>query len=129
MTILTPKGYSRARQPGSEAPPAQPEQPAPAAEALLAPAIIFHGSADATVAPVNAGRMAGRLEGTSQRSGETSGRRFDVLAGRNAAGHPVEVWRIEGSGHAWAGGSPGGSHTDPEGPDASAEMVRFFLSL
>jgi poly(hydroxyalkanoate) depolymerase family esterase len=103
--------------------------PATGAEALLAPAIIFHGSADATVAPVNAGRLAGRLQSTSQRSGETSGRRFDVLAGRNVAGHPVEVWRIEGSGHAWSGGSPGGSHTDPKGPDASAEMVRFFLSL
>lgn len=103
--------------------------PAPGAEALRAPAIIFQGSADTTVAPVNAGRLAGRLEATNQRSGETSGRRFDVLAGRSAAGHPVEVWRIEGSGHAWSGGNAGGSHTDPGGPDASAEMVRFFMSV
>jgi poly(hydroxyalkanoate) depolymerase family esterase len=95
---------------------------------VRAPAIIFHGSADATVAPVNAGRLAGPLEQTAQRSGSGPGRRFDVLEGRNASGHPVEVWRIEGAGHAWSGGHADGSYTDPTGPDASAEMVRFFLA-
>ena len=103
--------------------------PSPEAEALRAPAIIFHGSADATVAPVNAGRLAGPLEDAERRSGTTPGRRFDVLAGRSLAGHPIEVWRIDGAGHAWSGGHADGSYTDPAGPDASAEMVRFFLSL
>jgi poly(hydroxyalkanoate) depolymerase family esterase len=101
---------------------------APGAEPLRAPAIIFHGSADATVAPANAGRLAGPLDETGRRTGSTPGRRFDVLEGRNAAGHPVEVWRIDGAGHAWSGGHASGSYTDPAGPDASAEMVRFFLS-
>jgi poly(hydroxyalkanoate) depolymerase family esterase len=101
---------------------------APGAEPLRAPAIIFHGSADATVAPANAGRLAGLLDDTVHRTGATPGRRFDVLEGRNAAGHPVEVWRIDGAGHAWSGGDAGGSYTDPSGPNASAEMVRFFLS-
>jgi poly(3-hydroxybutyrate) depolymerase len=101
---------------------------APGAEPVRAPAIIFHGSADATVAPVNAGRLSGPLDETARRSGVAPGRRFDVLAGRNASGHPVEVWRIDGAGHAWAGGHADGSYTDPAGPDASAEMVRFFLS-
>jgi poly(hydroxyalkanoate) depolymerase family esterase len=101
---------------------------APAAQAVRAPTIIFHGSADATVAPVNAGRLAGPLEKTEQRSGTAPGRRYDVLSGRNAAGHPVEVWRIDGAGHAWSGGHADGSYTDPDGPDASAEMVRFFLA-
>lgn len=104
-------------------------EPAPGAEALRAPAIIFHGSADATVAPVNAGRVAGTVTETGRRTGAAGGRRYDVLQGRNAAGHPVEVWRIEGAGHAWSGGDAGGSHADPAGPDASAEMLRFFLSL
>jgi poly(hydroxyalkanoate) depolymerase family esterase len=99
----------------------------PRAEALRAPAIIFHGSADATVAPVNAGRLAGSLLATEETSGTAAGRRYDVLSGRNAAGHPVEVWRIDGAGHAWSGGDAAGSHADPRGPDASAEMVRFFL--
>lgn len=102
--------------------------PAPGAEHLRAPAIIFHGSADLTVAPVNAGRLAGPLDGTRRRSGTASRRRYDVLSGQNASGHPVEVWRIDGAGHAWSGGHADGSYTDPSGPDASAEMVRFFLS-
>lgn len=104
-------------------------------DAKPTPTIVFHGSADQTVVPRNGDRIAADAvaAGPDQtvidhRTGKTGNRRYrqDITAtpeGRILAEH----WQIDGLGHAWSGGHQGGTYTDPNGPNASAEMVRFFL--
>jgi poly(hydroxyalkanoate) depolymerase family esterase len=96
--------------------------------------IIFHGSADRTVHPGNAERLAAAAKppaaaSRSERGASEGGRTYPrTLIDARDGGPGVELWLIEGAGHSWAGGDAAGSYTDPRGPDASAEMVRFFLS-
>jgi poly(hydroxyalkanoate) depolymerase family esterase len=90
------------------------------------PTIVFHGDSDTTVHPSNGEHaVVGTLEKTE--SGEANGRAYTRTVHWDAAGKPVlEHWLVHGAGHAWCGGSASGSFTDPRGPDASREMVRFF---
>ena len=91
---------------------------------LRVPAIVFHGTADGTVNPANGERIfrSAALGATTEMKGSTGGRTWSQRKAEAA-----EFWLVDGVGHAWSGGSPAGSYTDPAGPDASVEMVRFFL--
>jgi poly(3-hydroxybutyrate) depolymerase len=97
------------------------------------PLIVVHGDRDDTVAPVNAacivdqwGHAAGR-DAMVSRGQVTGGRAYTRRRYAAAFGEPeLELWIVHGAGHAWAGGSSAGSYTDPQGPDMSAELVRFF---
>lgn len=96
------------------------------------PAIIFHGDRDTTVSPVNATAILAQREHHhphSETAGHSSGGgRYTKSIYRDGEGRlSTESWTVHGGGHAWAGGSPAGTYTDPRGPDASREMVRFFL--
>jgi poly(hydroxyalkanoate) depolymerase family esterase len=97
--------------------------------------IVFHGTKDTTVHPANAERIVAAARyaaptGPSRSERVIDGRRgyLRTVAARQDGTPHVECWMIEGAGHAWSGGHPSGSYTDPDGPDASAEMVRFFMS-
>jgi len=99
------------------------------------PTIVFHGDKDRVVSPRN-GRFIGiralepyghldRMEKTGR---VVDGREFTRTVHRVGKGRSfTEQWVVHGSGHAWSGGHAAGSYTDPTGPDASREMVRFFL--
>lgn len=99
------------------------------------PTIVFHGDGDRTVHPVNGERviaqaMPAEALGTTVTKGTApGGTRYTRTVQTDTDGRAVlEHWLLHGTGHAWSGGSPDGSYTDPRGPDASAEMVRFFLA-
>lgn len=99
------------------------------------PTIAFHGTADRTVHPDNGRAVADqairglrdlRLE---RRGGKYAGGRVARIQTYRRGGGPsiCEYWEIDEGGHAWAGGQSAGSFTDSEGPNASKEMIRFFL--
>lgn len=98
------------------------------------PTIVFHGDADTTVHPRNSDHVIAQAIGTTsaqtkvERGRIPGGHAFTRTIHSDARGRSIlEQWEIHGAGHAWSGGSPAGSYTDPRGPDAAREMVRFFL--
>ncbi|MCA1408392.1 PHB depolymerase family esterase [Ensifer sp. IC3342] len=97
--------------------------------------IVFQGSADRTVHSSNADRIVAAATPTGagwavrKESGRSAGgRTYARTIVADTAGRPaVEYWLVYGAGHAWSGGHSAGTYTDPHGPDASSQMVRFFL--
>jgi poly(hydroxyalkanoate) depolymerase family esterase len=97
------------------------------------PVITFHGAADSVVNPVNAAKVieqftsAGTPAARTTTAGQAPGGRSYIRTEVRRDGQPIaEQWTVHGTGHAWSGGAEGGSYTDPAGPDAAREMVRFF---
>ena len=97
------------------------------------PTIVFHGDKDFTVNVSNGDAVVAQskatgLRSTVQRGQAPGGHAYSRTIHTNPSGKALcEQWTIHGAGHAWAGGSSSGSYTDPRGPDASREMVRFFF--
>jgi poly(hydroxyalkanoate) depolymerase family esterase len=110
---------------------------APAAGSRAAvPTIVFHGDADGTVHPSNGehvisasvGAAGGEPEVDRQRP--AGGRSYTRRVHRSPQGRVLaEHWVVHGSGHAWSGGNRQGTYTDPAGPDATGQMLRFFLQF
>ena len=104
------------------------------------PLIAFHGDHDRTVSSANSDHLLDQwlraMSHKQERSAfSTKVERGQIAGGRaytrsiyhDTSGHAlVEKWLVHHTGHVWSGGSSDGSFTDPKGPDASAEMLRFF---
>jgi len=95
--------------------------------------IVFQGDNDTTVHPSNAAIIVASAMGEGATAAKITRR---TVRGRGySRSHftgpdgavQVELWMLEGAGHAWSGGRAAGSYTDRRGPDASAQMLRFFL--
>ncbi len=130
-----PSAFAAMRQ-GSALPPDRSGDVSGRAESQrIIPTIVFHGDRDATVHPCNGDQVIAQVRVTTADL-QTSVERGHVPGGlahsrtlhTDASGQPIlEQWVVHGGGHAWSGGSPAGSYTDPRGPDAAREMLRFFL--
>lgn len=131
---------------------AAPAQVEAAATAAMPPMIIFQGTFDGTVRPVNGQRVADQWLSYHRHSAPAASRAKGVVIGdprvthasparpataRSRRGYTVsrwyaggrkvlELWVVEGLGHAWSGGSSKGSYSDSRGPRATTEMWRFF---
>jgi len=96
--------------------------------------IVFHGDADRTVHPSNADRIVAAATPSVPSSAASKlgrcagGLTYETTVLTDEKGRPaLEYWLVNGAGHAWSGGHADGSYTDPRGPNATTEMVRFFL--
>jgi poly(hydroxyalkanoate) depolymerase family esterase len=107
---------------------------APGAVPMTTPVIVIQGDRDGTVAAANAESVvaarllaypAAAVEPVTTRTTE-NGRAVTRTVYRANGTVVAESLLVAGGGHAWFGGDSRGSYTDPNGPDASAEMVRFF---
>lgn len=115
--------------------------------ARIVPTIVFHGTKDTTVAPVNGDQTVQQWMETdhlasdstyapdfthpaSVTSGQVPGGYAYVIATWNTAhGNEVQAyWKIAGLGHAWSGGNPVGTYTDRRGPDVSLALYNFFMA-
>lgn len=115
--------------------------------ARMLPTIVFHGTKDPFVAPINGDQAVQQWIRTNTLASQGSytadfsqpasvlpgqvpgGRAYTTASWNDASGKEIqEYWKISGMGHAWSGGNPGSSYTDRLGPDASSAMHTFFMA-
>ncbi|MBP2077983.1 alpha/beta hydrolase family esterase [Oceanobacillus polygoni] len=112
------------------------------------PVIVFHGTSDFTVRPVNGDQVTTQWTVTNSLAASgtedgwmddipdsvendqvPNGKNYTVYDYHNEAGNPwVRKVIVEGMGHAWSGGSTEGTYVDSAGPDATTMIWDFFQS-
>jgi len=133
-----PSAFAAMHQGDAASMPRSDMASAPEGSRRIVPTIVFHGDRDATVHPRNGDHVIAQSRATTITTPELQ---TIVQHGRVPGGHAysrtlhvdssgqtiLEQWVVHGAGHAWSGGSAAGSYTDPRGPDAAREMLRFFF--
>jgi poly(3-hydroxybutyrate) depolymerase len=116
--------------------------------ARVVPVMVVHGSADQIVSGINAEHTVRQWMATNRlaagggyepdferpsaavREHAAGGLAFTRRTWTDAAGRPVQAYlEVDGLGHAWSGGAPGGSYTEPRGPSASEAVWEFFARV
>lgn len=128
-----PSAFTAMRQGATEAHQARKDSSGNGGRRMV-PTIVFHADRDGTVHPRNADQVLAQAGASDSLLLAThsdvvpGGHAYSRTIHSNTAGQTMlEQWVVHGGGHAWSGGSAEGSFTDPRGPDASREMLRFFL--
>jgi poly(3-hydroxybutyrate) depolymerase len=112
------------------------------------PVIVFHGTADTRVNIVNADQVIAQWSKTNAcLAAEHSESEFalaeEIIPGAAPNGYAyrrhmykepdasllMEKWLVQGLGHAWSGSPKASKYGDPKGPNASAEIWRFFCEV
>lgn len=115
--------------------------------ARLVPTIVFHGTHDHFVVPLNGDQTVQQwIETNTLASPERytanfslpasitqgqvpGGRVYTTTSWKTVDGEEIQVyWKINGMGHAWSGGNSGSPYTDRRGPDASLAIYTFFMA-
>lgn len=116
----------------SGGPPAGRAPPPLRVAAPPPPALLIQGAADAVLSPANLDGLATQWAVLTSAGGLPTVREPPDAAGRDrlrsGATIVAETWMIPGLGHAWSGGSPEGTFTAPDGPDATAAVADFLLA-
>ena len=113
----------------------------------MMPAIVFQGTSDKVVPPINGDQVVQQWMQTNRLASQglyvadfknptiatsrqvPGGHSYTVYTWKDHTGKEVQqYWKILELGHAWSGGNPAVSYTDPRGPNASEAMYQFFMN-
>jgi poly(hydroxyalkanoate) depolymerase family esterase len=110
----------------------------------VVPLMVFHGTADNTVAPVNAAQIVAQWSYANRFAAGGTTSSEPTLASASSGTAPggrsytrrvyegfdgdvvIEMYLVNGMGHCWPGGKDDSSYSDPQGPDASRLLIEFF---
>lgn len=132
-----PSAFAAMKKSKAKASPRNGSAKAPASFGHTVPVIVFHGDRDTTVHPSNGDQALAQCVPSAEqdasvkveKGAEPNGRAYTKSIHHDAQGKVIaEKWIVHGAGHAWSGGSSRGSYTDPRGPSAAREMLRFFFT-